>query len=349
MPSEALYWSLLLPISFGALFFGSYLIEPRRLINGLLFNLFAIAFLFDLAIWILSSKNLLLIAVMGTLFIIIILLLFALFALHLLWLIWNAIVVWRKESHSMGNMLTLFIALGLVVLELGATYFRRFIPDFVYLPLSFMIIASMVYILISLYNFLTILTIYNLRIPHYNQDYLIVLGAGLLNGDQVSPLLAARINAASKFYRKQVKKGRPAPKIIYSGGQGGDETVSEGFAMQQYAIKSGIPASSTMVEGESKTTFENMQFSARLINARQKTSYRATFFTNNYHLFRAGLFARMAGIHANGIGAATSFYFLPNAVIREYVAIAVMKKRQHMIVFGGILLITLAMFFVQIV
>lgn len=256
MPSEALYWSLLLPISFGALFFGSYLIEPRRLINGLLFNLFAIAFLFDLAIWILSSKNLLLIAVMGTLFIIIILLLFALFALHLLWLIWNAIVVWRKESHSMGNMLTLFIALGLVVLELGATYFRRFIPDFVYLPLSFMIIASMVYILISLYNFLTILTIYNLRIPHYNQDYLIVLGAGLLNGDQVSPLLAARINAASKFYRKQVKKGRPAPKIIYSGGQGGDETVSEGFAMQQYAIKSGIPASSTMVEGESKTTLK---------------------------------------------------------------------------------------------
>lgn len=41
------------------------------------------------------------------------------------------------------------------------------------------------------------------------------------------------------------------------------------------------------------------------------------FTTNNYHLFRAGLFARMAGLKADGIGA-KPLLFLPNAFIRVH-------------------------------
>ena len=55
------------------------------------------------------------------------------------------------------------------------------------------------------------------------------------------------------------------------------------------------------------------------------------FTTNNYHLFRAGLFARMAGLKADGIGA-KPLLFLPNAFIREFIAIVVMYKRRHIIV-----------------
>ena len=55
------------------------------------------------------------------------------------------------------------------------------------------------------------------------------------------------------------------------------------------------------------------------------------FTTNNYHLFRAGLFARMAGLKADGIGAKP---LLPNAFIREFIAIVVMYKRRHIIVCG---------------
>ena len=57
------------------------------------------------------------------------------------------------------------------------------------------------------------------------------------------------------------------------------------------------------------------------------------FTTNNYHLFRAGLFARMAGLKADGIGA-KPLLFLPNAFIREFIAIVVMYKRRHIIVCG---------------
>ena len=43
------------------------------------------------------------------------------------------------------------------------------------------------------YNYLTMLTIYQFNWPRLRQDYIIVLGAGLLDGDRVSPLLGQRI------------------------------------------------------------------------------------------------------------------------------------------------------------
>lgn len=341
---DTISWAIAaVPTFFLVLFLTSFLLEPRRLINGWLFNFFLVTFLIALAFLILGSRNMLLTAVTGTLFIIFVLLIVVFFALHLLWLLWNAIVVWRRESHSLGNMLTLIIALALLALEVFSTMLPRFLPAPIYNALGMFIFLTGLYILVTLYNFLTVLILYNLRWPNYHQDFLIVLGAGLLHGDQVSPLLAARINAGIKFYFKQVKKGRPAPTMIFSGGQGGDETIPEGLAMQRYAIAHGIPADHTLVEDQSKTTYENMQFSAALMQQHHAGTYKATFFTNNYHLFRAGIYARLAHTPANGIGAATSFYFLPNAVIREYLAIILMYKRRHAIVLAGIIVISLLM------
>jgi uncharacterized SAM-binding protein YcdF (DUF218 family) len=183
------------------------------------------------------------------------------------------------------------------------------------------------------------LVLYNLRWVRHDKDYLIVLGAGLLNGDRVSPLLAARINAGIRFYQKQKAKGKPA-KLLFSGGQGGDEKLPESVAMQQYALAHGVLEADTLIEDRSTTTLENMRFSAQIIQA--NGGGKAAFFTNNYHLFRAGLYAKQAGLKANGVGAATSFYFLPNAVIREYLALVVLHKRRHLIAFGLILFFSLS-------
>ncbi|WP_179394232.1 YdcF family protein [Lacticaseibacillus absianus] len=328
---------------FGGLFFGSFLWEPRRLANGLLFNLFLIAGLGALAAWILQTGNRLLIAVCGTLFIIAILIIGLLFALHLVWLLWNAWVVWRREGHSLGNMLTLVLAGGLLLLELAASFGRQWLPDPLYNGLAVFFSLSIAYELVALYNFLTVLVLYNFYRPRHDQDFLIVLGAGLLDGERVSPLLAARINAGLRFYRKQIQKTGKHPVLIFSGGQGGDEKLPEGLAMQRYAIAQGIPAADTLVEDASKTTYQNMKFSAALIRSVWgERPFKATFFTNNYHLFRAGIFAKAAGLKANGVGAATSFYFLPNAVIREYLAFVVIHKRRHMIIIGLIALFAIA-------
>lgn len=105
--------------------------------------------------------------------------------------------------------------------------------------------------------------------------------------------------------------------------------------MRQYALDHGIPEEATLLEDRSRTTLENMQFSARIINDLVPDGqYRAQFCTNNYHLFRAGLFAKEAGLNANGMGAHTAFYFLPNATIREFAAVFLMNKRRHAISLG---------------
>ena len=295
MPNFAL-WYWLPALIMGALFCFSFFKEPRHLYNGMLFNWFAIVFLATLAFAILASGNRLLIAVTGTLFV---------------------------------------IAVGLLLLEVAGTFGRQWIPDPLYDALTFFFTLSIGYELLALYNFLTILVLYNLWRPRHNRDYLIVLGAGLINGDKVSPLLAARIQAAVTFYQKQVAKNRPAPKIIFSGGQGEDEKLSEAAAMRAWAVDHGIPETDTLLEDQSKTTYQNMKFSKALITKREGAKpVKAAFFTNNYHLFRAGVFARAAGLDANGVGAATSFYFLPNAVIREYLAFVVLHKRRHIIIIG---------------
>lgn len=341
MPSPS-FWLYLPALIMGAIFFTSFLREPRHLYNGMLFNLFALTTLGTAAVAILSSRNRLLIAVAATLFIIFVLVIALIFALHLVWLLWNAWLVWRRESHSLGNMLTLALALGLILLEVAAIFGRSWVPSWLYAGLSVFFTLAIGYELVALYNFLTILVLYNLYRPRHDRDYLIVLGAGLLHGDQVSPLLAARLQVAIDFYHKQIQKGQPAPKIIFSGGQGPDERVPEGRAMQQWAIAQGIPEADTLVEDASKTTYQNMLFSKQLITKREgERPIKTAFFTNNYHLFRAGVFARAAGLSANGVGAATSFYFLPNAVIREYLAFVVIHKRRHIV--AGVIIALLAL------
>ncbi len=175
-----------------------------------------------------------------------------------------------------------------------------------------------------------------------NQDFIIVLGSGLIN-DKVPPLLASRIQKAIDFYHKQAAVTTP-PTIIFSGGQGPDENLPEAEAMQRYAIEKGIPIEHTLQENRSVNTYENMLFSKQLMDDRkQGEAYNSIFTTNNFHLFRAGIYARLAGLDSQGIGSKTAFYYWPNAMIREYVAIVVMARKRHMKMIGPIVIISIAL------
>ena len=59
-------------------------------------------------------------------------------------------------------------------------------------------------------------------------DYVIILGSGLIGG-KVPPLLAGRLDKAVQIHRAAPEGSRPV--LIPSGGQGPDETRSEGAAM----------------------------------------------------------------------------------------------------------------------
>lgn len=219
---EFSYFSILLTISLFA-FLISWLVEPRRLINGILFTIFLILLAAWTTIMIFSTHLKTLQMVYALLVLGFFFLVFVVIAFSWLFCFWNAYFVWKYESHTLPNLLTLLLGISLIavwIISLSgpARYFPRWLNA---LLMTAPVIA--VYLLFIMYNFLVNLLLYQFVPRHYNQDYLIVLGAGLLHGEVVTPLLAARIDRAIQFANKQELKGRKTPKFIMSGGQGGDE------------------------------------------------------------------------------------------------------------------------------
>ncbi|KAF1291953.1 YdcF family protein [Candidatus Enterococcus leclercqii] len=330
---------ILIPLLFFGIFLLAYFKEKARLANGLLFNLFLIVFGGYLVYNLFSTGSLI---VGGLLAVALVaLLLVAAFGIMTLvvFLYWNAAVVIKKESHSLANLLTLLLALFLTVFLIYDYFIAQQLPNWLSSFLSCLPLIMM-YFFIVFYNFLTVSVLYQFNHPRYDQDYIIVLGAGLLRGEKVSPLLARRIDKAIEFYRLQQKAKNKAAKLVMSGGQGADEKLSEAAAMAAYALEQGIPQEDIILEDHSTTTLENMRFSKKVMDERSPEGYKVIFSSNNYHIFRGGMFAHQAGLKADGIGAKTALYYLPNAFLREYIAILMMNKRRHLLVVGTILVLT---------
>ena len=167
--------------------------------------------------------------------------------------------------------------------------------------------------------------LFNLNKPKLDQDFIIILGCGLLY-DKPSPLLMQRIDAGYNFYKKQQHYNDSTPIFIVSGGQGADEKLAEAVVMKMELLARGIPDEKILVEDHSRTTYENLIYSKEMMDA-VKPKYRCVIATHNYHLFRAGIYARKAGLkRAEGIGAPTVSYYLPMAFLREFIAYLNMNK-----------------------
>lgn len=252
----------------------------------------------------------------------------------------NARVLMKREGRRLANSLTLLVAIGILLFMLlpiinPASLFSSHLQ-----PIFAGVSLITFYFFIHLSNFLSAYFLYQFNRPKYNQDFIIVLGSGLIN-DKVPPLLASRIQKAIDFYHRQAAVSTP-PTIILSGGQGSDENLPEAEAMQRYAIEKGIPIEHTLQENRSVNTYQNMLFSKQIMDdIKQGETYNSIFTTNNFHLFRAGIYARLAGLNSQGIGSKTAFYYWPNAMIREYVAIVVLERKRHIKLIAPIIIITI--------
>lgn len=117
---EFFYISVFMLLIFFA-FLISWLIEPRRLINGVLFTIFIVSMLSWITVMVHKSTSHGLqraydLLVLAALFGIVLLLIFA-----WIFLFWNAYFVWKYESHTLPNLLTLitgFLALIISIIVL---------------------------------------------------------------------------------------------------------------------------------------------------------------------------------------------------------------------------------------
>lgn len=328
---------LLIPLFFFLLFYYFYKRNKVRLKNGWLFNLFLVSFMGYLVIMSITTQSLI---AVGILLVLLTLFLFTVaFGLYaaIIFLIGNSFVVLRHESRKLPNLLTLILGLAILAQVVIQAIGPKILPDWslVLLAIPTMIIL---YFFSIFWNFLSISLLYQLNRPAYQQHFIIVLGAGLINGETVTPLLAQRIDRAIQFYRNQTKVSATSPQLLMSGGQGPDEKVPEAQAMRAYALAQGIPAEDILMEAQSTNTFENMRFSQEIMEREKPFGYQAIFVSNNYHIFRAGMYADQVGLKIDGIGSKTARYFLPNAFLREFIAIASMHKHFHFVICGLITL-----------
>src|SRR5579864_8966935 len=73
-------------------------------------------------------------------------------------------------------------------------------------------------------------------------DVILVLGAAEYRG-RPSQVLRARLDHALELYRLQL-----APRILTTGGAGGDPTFTEGGVGRSYLISQGVPPEAIIVE-----------------------------------------------------------------------------------------------------
>ncbi|CAB1245911.1 MAG: YdcF family protein [Oscillospiraceae bacterium] len=297
----------------GALTLSSIIREPRWFRNSI-FLLTTILFLF-LGIMMESDRAPLIATILSLILVIVIPLSVLAVAVFLLI---NGIIMVRKEGRRIQNLLSfgagmaIFLVVGLILyMALVEQNLSTNKKALIALILFLSAYIGFTFVAFLLYSFL-----YSQLPKEVKCDYVIIHGAGLLHGNQISPLLAGRIEKGIEVYRK----GGCRAKFVVSGGKGANETISEAEAMRDYLIKRGIPSPKILMEKESKTTFENLQFCRKLLDPIRRP-YHCVFVTSNYHVFRTSLYARKIGIDAQGVGSKTALYYWPSAVIREYVAV----------------------------
>ena len=141
-------------------------------------------------------------------------------------------------------------------------------------------------------------------------DYLIVLGAQWKSTGP-SEVLRRRLDKAADYLSRN-----PGTKVIVSGGQGGNEAITEASGMRAYLMDAGIDESRILLEDKSENTYENLVFSGAFLD---RGTDNVVVVTNNFHMFRALGIARKQGYtHVEGLAAKSVLGMGPNNLLREF-------------------------------
>jgi uncharacterized SAM-binding protein YcdF (DUF218 family) len=123
-------------------------------------------------------------------------------------------------------------------------------------------------------------------------DVIIVLGAAEYAG-RPSPVLRARLDHALDLYNRGL-----APRIITTGGAGGDPVFTEGEVSRVYLVKHGVPSESIMLEREGESTMHSTAAAAEIM--RRMNLRSAIVVSDAYHIFRVKKMLEFRGLDVYG-------------------------------------------------
>ncbi len=266
------------------------------------------------------------------------------------------IALLRHERVRLQNVLGLFIGLLLIAGEAVGFWLMTANIRGSDLTYRFFYVVSSVYFTVFTYFECILLgsVICGFRAvrhtPQGFRDYILILGCGFRKDGTLSPLLKGRVDKALEFWHDQKKRTGKSAVLVPSGGQGSDEIMPESEAMARYLKSCGVPGDVILQENRSTNTYQNMEFSKTVIEAADPEAEKKNvlFVTTNYHVFRSGVWAGLAGLRAEGIGSRTKWWFWPNAFIRECIGLLANRVRQE-IFWLIVLIVIFAGFAMQII
>lgn len=299
-----------------AAIWAAILVFERRTVSGGFFFLLTVAlfgvFMLDMAakypVW--FSSHLVAHILLDILIIFLTILLIAYPLVLVPVFLFGGLVLMKREGVRPRNVLSLLFSAGLFAVDIIFPFLFDVRSKGTATVVYWYITLMLLYLVMQLASF-WIADIINLI--HLKKDaglkYVVVLGAGL-SGDKPTPLLKSRIDKGIEVY-----KNNPGSRLIFSGGQGADEVISESEAMARYALDSGVEADDIIKEDRSKNTEENIRFSSALMEGEDRSF---AIVTNSYHVMRALMIAKRLRLKCIGYGARTRLYFSLNAFLREY-------------------------------
>ncbi len=151
----------------------------------------------------------------------------------------------------------------------------------------------------------------------------VVLGCQVFPDGHPSLMLRGRIQAAYRYLTDH-----PEAVCIASGGQNGSEPVSEAQCIRDTLVSMGIAPERILLEDRSRSTEENLAFSARLI-AEQGLPTAVAVASDNFHQLRAAIWAQRSGLTPYSDGCASPWFLTAGYWARETAALL------YMLVTGG--------------
>ncbi len=123
-------------------------------------------------------------------------------------------------------------------------------------------------------------------------DVILVLGAAEYRG-RPSPVLKARLDHALELYNQRL-----APRIMTTGGAGGDPEYTEGGVGRSDLMGRGVPPEAILVETEGESTLESTSMAIELMHRMELHSVIVV--SDGYHIYRVKKMLAAAGLKVYG-------------------------------------------------
>jgi uncharacterized SAM-binding protein YcdF (DUF218 family) len=123
-------------------------------------------------------------------------------------------------------------------------------------------------------------------------DVIMVLGAAEYRGHP-SPVLEARLNHALFLYLQHM-----APRILTTGGSGGDPTFTEGEVSRAYLSRHNVPSEAIIAETQGSSTVESTVAASEIM--RRMNLRSCIVVSDGYHIYRVKKMLEAEGMSVYG-------------------------------------------------